>query len=40
MSQYNTPPSLVELKENIQEHIESLKIENDGIWNVIDITTN
>ena len=28
------------LKENIQEHIESLKIENDGIWNVIDITTN
>lgn len=28
------------LKENIQEHIESLKIETGGIWNVIDITTN
>lgn len=28
------------LKENIQEHIESLKIENGGIWNIIDITTN
>lgn len=28
------------LKENIQEHLESLKIENDGIWKVIDISTN
>ena len=28
------------LKENIHEHLESLKIENGGIWKVIDITTN